>query len=120
MKNTRDLFRENLREIITRRGLKLDKAAELCEISLSGLNQILSGKSAWSPETIDKICVGLSCRPSDLFLSEALETTKSDLILDVQGALPALNEAQLDSLLKYARTLSAMDQARVDIKKNTP
>lgn len=96
MKNTRDLFRSNLREIITRRGLKLDKAAELCDMSLSNLNQILAGKTAWSPETLDKIRSGLNCSLGELFHSEEEPKQRTELILDVQSILNLLSDDDLE------------------------
>lgn len=70
MVTTRDLFRKNLRAIISARGIKQDKAAEDIGISKSFLTQLLAGTSAFSPETIDKICTGLKCSPSELFVTD--------------------------------------------------
>jgi transcriptional regulator with XRE-family HTH domain len=101
MKNTRDLFRERLRQIIEKRGLKLEKVAELAGISLSFLNQLLSGKSAYSPETIDGLCEALECTQADFF-GPSDAKSNADLILEIQSVLTALNEEQLRSVLALA------------------
>lgn len=113
MKNTRDLFRENLRAIITTRGLKLDKAAELCEISLSLLNQILSGKTAYSPETIDQICKGLNCTQAELFFAESKEPTKREELTSLIRKLP---DVHVDTLITLSKGL--IGQAPVNKKES--
>jgi transcriptional regulator with XRE-family HTH domain len=94
MKNTRDIFRENLRTLIAEKGYKLEKAAEACEISLSFLNQLLAGRAAYSPETLDKICSGLECNPDRLFsdprgpgIKVTMPTNVDSLILDQLQAI---------------------------------
>lgn len=98
MKKTRDLFRNNLRAIILKRDLKLEDAAEACEMSLSFLNQMLSGKSAYSPESIDKVCIGLNCRQADLFMDRADSGDLNDeatLIVSIEDELRGLTLKQL-------------------------
>ena len=104
MKNTRDLFRENLRAIITRKGLKLDKAAESCDISLSFLNQLLAGKTAYSPETLDKICKGLKCRPTELFFVEDVEKSETprEVLIALINQLP---DGHVTTLINLANGL---------------
>jgi transcriptional regulator with XRE-family HTH domain len=90
MKNTKEIFRENLRKIIQTRGVTLTEAAADCDISLSFLNQLLSGKKSYSPDTLDKLSKGLQCTQADLFADisrkapvkpEPLEKTNSEVLI---------------------------------------
>ena len=70
MKNTKEIFRENLRHFLQSRGLSLTQAADDCGISLSYMNQLISGKKSFSSETIDKLSKGLSIERYRFFMTE--------------------------------------------------
>lgn len=118
VKNTKEIFRHNLREIVKNSGKTLIEAANDCEISISFLNQLLSGKKSFSPETIDKLCNGLGCSQVDLFFDpdytaapEAPEISpyqnKEELIGRIAIIAATLDNDELESLLRIAQGYSS-------------
>jgi transcriptional regulator with XRE-family HTH domain len=106
-KKTRELFRLNLRRLVQNTGRTLPEVAEDCEISLSFLNQLMSGKKSYSQETLDKLCKGLRCAQSDLFFVPGTESkkkeprkeSKNELLGLAVSRLSALNDSQLRYVL---------------------
>lgn len=100
-------FGTNLRQLIDARGLTYGVAAEKIGISLSFLNQLMRGESHPSLPMIYQIGEKLGLSVSELFQDkeqEKREQTKSDLILKIIGALPALEQGQLDQVLRLIET----------------
>ena len=115
-KNTKEIFRENLRKIIQIKSLTLSQAAADSEISLSFLNQLLSGKKAYSPETIDKICKGLKCSQEELFTDHS--TNKPEKIVETAPALE-ISDAQFEALTEALKAKAhAMEIAKAAADKD--
>lgn len=113
MKNTKEIFRDNLMKILQDKGLNLTEAAEDCGISLSFLNQMLSGKKAYSPETIDKLAIGLKCGRYEFFITDeekaSLTTSQpqsqedtGSLILRLLDTVKTMNHDDLETVLTTA------------------
>lgn len=128
MRNTKEIFRDNLRKILQERGITLAEAAESCGISLSFLNQMLSGKKAYSPETIDKLSEGLQRPRQDFFKTEsdAIPTAppqsphsgdRASRILNLQSKLLSLSENDFEVVEMTVNNLSEMGQNETKLGK---
>lgn len=101
MENTKNIFSINLRRIIDDKGLKYDDAAELLEISVAFLSNLMRGKKTPSLGMIYHIADKLNVKVSQLFEDPTdLKKSKSDLIVEILSALPSLNEDELSSVLR--------------------
>jgi transcriptional regulator with XRE-family HTH domain len=79
MTDTTNLFGKNLRSQIKAKGLTFGRAAELFDISLSFLNQLMIGERNPSVETINSICAVLEVSRASLFEEEPIPSGETML-----------------------------------------
>lgn len=82
------------------RGKSLTGAADDCEMSLSYMNQLISGKKSFSDETIDKLAKGLKISRYELFITE-------EDFQHLSTPTPIQTEDPLKDLLGIINNLSA-------------
>lgn len=126
MGNTREIFRENLRKILQDRGKSLTGAAEDCGISLSYMNQLVSGKKSFSDETIDKLAKGLGVKRYELFITEEESQAvnaghseiEADPIRDLLSVIQNLDPEDIKTLIFTAKGLSQIDENSLPKRDN--
>ena len=120
MKNTSELFQINLKRLVKKDGRDYEVLAEKCDMSVSMLNQLMSGKSGYSRNTIENLCKGLHCNPAELFVREEdLVKTREELILDIQRRLTALDYDELSTVLTYVSEFSEPSDSAIDSGSKT-
>jgi transcriptional regulator with XRE-family HTH domain len=104
LENTKNIFSINLRRIIDDKGLKYAAAAEVLEISVAFLSNLMRGQKTPSLEMIYKIADKLNVKVTQLFEDpDDPRPSKSDLILDIIRMLPSLDEDELCGVLNIIR-----------------
>lgn len=104
LNKTKEIFHLNVSRLIEKDGRFLQTIADKCELSLSTINQLKAGTTGYSADTVEKLCNGLGCKPSDLFVDQKKAIkSKEELIADIVTRLPTLDHGELKD------TLSAID-----------
>lgn len=118
MVKTKEIFKENLRKILQDSGKSLTEAAEDCGISLSYMNQLVSGKKSFSGETIDKLAKGLKISRYELFITEDEHndlstkelTDSNDSLKELLSIINNLGDSGIKSLVFAAKGIEQLRQ----------
>lgn len=117
MKKANEIAIENIKRLISEKGLNQRKLAEMAKIDAISLNRIMKGKRGIGPKMAEKLAIALGCEIKDLYGAPIQRQRTTDLdnsndknkyLFDLVRLLPAMNEKELRALLASANALLSL------------
>lgn len=103
MKTTKEIFAENLRDMLYARNKKQSDLKRFCKVTDASVSRWATGESMPRSDMMDKICVFLHCTPEDLLTdkTKTVELAPEDVIAE-----EIHNNPRLFRLMMYATRLT--------------
>lgn len=104
--NYKKLIANGIKQLRETKGLTQERFAEKIGISVPSLSNLERAVHHPKPETIDKICEVFKITPDVLCLSLQKDSSKTDIIRNINIHLNNLNKSQLEQITQIIETFN--------------